>query len=143
MKLAYTFSWLLREGDLAQVQQIIEAVRKRARELGGDVDDLVVLFDEDAQAVQPGADQLVMFVATIPGSSEGRFGLATLNDGSWTWRGAVLTTNVKTISELSSTAIELGLEVAEVFAGMVITSRLNGAGVVETVQRQAFDPSTF
>lgn len=143
MKFAYTYSWLLREGDLAQVQQIIEAVRKRAKELGGDVGELILLLDEDAQAVQPEAYQLVMFVTTIPGSSEGRFGLATSDDGSWTWRGAVLTTNVKTISELSSTAIELGLEVSEVFAGMVITSMLNGAGVVETVQRQAFDPSTF
>jgi hypothetical protein len=84
-----------------------------------------------------------MFVATIPGSSEGRFGLAFSDDGSWTWHGAIITTNVKTISDLFTTAVELGLEVAEVFAGMVFTSRMNGEGVVETVQRQAFDPSTF
>lgn len=134
MKIAFTFSWLLRDGDFAKVQQIVAKLRQHAIDLGGEGGDLIVQTGDEAQA---------MFTATIPGASKGTFGLASAGDLSWSWRGAVVTSDVKKISDLNAVAADLDLEVAEVYAGMIFTSKKNADGVVECEQREAFDWSNF
>jgi SepF-like predicted cell division protein (DUF552 family) len=134
MKIAFTFSWLLRDGDIAQVRDIIAKLRQNAIDLGGDVGDLIVQTGDEAQA---------MFTATLPGASVGNYGLASAGNSSWSWSGAVVISDVRNISELNAAAAELGLEVAETYAGMVFTTKKNADGVVQSEQRWAFDWSNF
>ena len=68
MKIAFTFSWLLRDGDIAQVRDIMTKLRQHAIDLGGEVGDLIVQTGDEAQA---------MFTATLPGAREGNYGLAS------------------------------------------------------------------
>ena len=143
MNLAFTYSWLLPDGDVAQVRAIIEQLRLHAIELGGEVGDVIVLTGDDAQAVQSEARQAVTFTATIPGASEGRYGLATAGDFSWSWSGAVVISSARTVSHFHAAAAALGLEVAEVYGGMVFLSKMNAHGVVEVEQRPAFDLTDF
>lgn len=143
MKFAYSYSWLLPAGDLAQVRGIIEKLRGHAVELGGAVGGVAALTGVDAQAVQPEARQAVLFAATIPGASEGRYGLASAGNSSWSWKGVVVVSDVRRVSELHAAAADLGLEVVEVYAGMIFTSRKNAAGALVTEQRQAFDWTDF
>lgn len=143
MKLAFSYSWLLRHGNFAQAEAIIRRLHQHAIELGGEVSGVNVLIGEEAQAVQPRANRVAMFTATIPGATEGRFGLASTGNFSWSWQAAVVISDVKPISDMNTVAVDLGLEVAEVYAGMIFTSKKNAAGVLETEQRQAFDWTTF
>ena len=102
-----------------------------------------MLTGSKAQAVQQEARQAVLFTATIPGSTEGRYGLASAGEFSWSWTGAVVVSDVRVVGKLHAIAADLGLEVAEVCAGMIFTSKKNAQGVIETEQRQAFDWSNF
>ncbi len=143
MKIGYAYSWLLPAGDLAQVREIIDKLRQHAVELGGEVGDVIVLTGNDAGTVQQDAQAAVLFTATLPGATEGRYGLAAagISSGpqSWSWRGAVVISDVRIVSQLHAAAAEVGLEVVEGYAGMVFTSKKNALGVVEVEQRQAFD----
>lgn len=143
MRVGYSYSWSLSAADFAEVREIIGRLRHHAIELGGDAGDVVVLTGEDASAVQPKARHTVMFTATIPGASEGRYGLASTGNSSWSWSGAVVISSARTVSELHAAAADLGLEVVEEYAGMVFTSKKNAAGAVVTEQRQAFDFTDF
>jgi len=143
MNVAYSYSWLLPAGDLAQVRGIIDKLRIHAVELGGDVGDVAVLIGDEVLAVQPEARQAVLFVATIPGAAEAKYGLASTGNSSWSWSGAVVVSSAKTVSEFHAAAAELGLEVVEGYAGMVFTSRKNASGVVEVEQRSAIDWTDF
>jgi len=143
MNFAYSYSWLLPAGDLAQVRGIIEKLRLHAVELGGDAGDVSVLTGEDAQAVQSEARQAVLFAATIPRASVGRYCLASAGNSSWSWEGAVVVSSARTVSDFHAAAAALGLEVAEVYGGMVFHSKKNAHGVVEVEQRPAFDCTDF
>jgi len=144
MKVAFTYSWLLPTGDLAQAQDIINKLRQHAIELGSEaVSAVCVLTGDTAQAVQPNARQAVTFAATIPGTTEGRYGLALAGNSSWSWSGAVVISSARTVSEFHTAAADLGIEVTEVYAGMIFTSKKNTAGAVVTEQRQAFDLTDF
>ena len=144
MKVAFSYSWRLPTGDPAHVREIIERLRQHAVELGSEsVSDLCVLTGDDAQAVQPKARHAVMFAATIPGSIEGRYGLALAGNSSWSWSGGVIISSARTVSEFHAAAAELGIDVVEGYAGMVFTSRKNAVGAVVTEQRQAFDWTDF
>jgi len=143
MKVGYSYSWLLPDGNLAQVRGIIEKMRLHAVELGGTVGDVVVLTSDEAQAVQPEARVAVVFMATIPGATEAKYGLASAGNSSWLWNGAVVISSAKTVSEFHAAAADLGLEVAEVYAGMSFTSKKNDDGIVEVVQQAAFDWTDF
>ncbi len=144
MKVAFTYSWFLPDGDLALVRGIIEQVRQHAIELGSEaVSDVIVLTGDDAQAVQPKARLAVVFIATISGATEGRYGLALAGNSSWSWSGAVVVSSAKSVSEFHAAAAALGVEVAEVYAGMIFTSKKNASGVVEVEQRSAFDWTDF
>lgn len=143
MQVGFTYSWRLPADDLAQVRGIIEQLRKHAIELGGEVSDVSVLTGDEAKAVQPKARQAVMFAATIPGASEGKYGLAAAGDFSSWWSGAVVISSARTVSEFHAAAADLGIEVVERYAGMVFTSKKNAAEVVVTEQRQAFDWTDF
>lgn len=147
MKVGYSYSWLLPAGDLAQVQEIIGTLRHRAIELGSEVGGVSVLTGDDAQAVQQDAQVAVVFTATLPGATEGRYGLGAagnLSDPqSWSWNGAVEVSDVRTVSQLHAAAAELGLEVVEGYGGMVFMSRKNALGVVQVEQRRAFDVENF
>jgi hypothetical protein len=141
-RMAYSYSWLLPSGTIAQVRDIIEASRQIAIDLGSQsVGPVIVLTGDEAQAMQ------VLFVATIPGATEGRYGLAAaeISSGpvSWTWSGAVIVSSMKMVGEFHQTAASLGIEVIESYAGMVFTSKKNADGVVETEQRLAFDWKDF
>lgn len=143
MKVGFSYSWFLPVGDLAQVHEIIERLRQHAVELGSDAGDVVVLTGEEAEAVQPGAQVAVLFMATMPGTTEGKYGLAATGNFSWAWSGAVLVSDVRKVSELHAAAAGLGVEVCECYAGMIFDSKKNAAGAVVTEQRQAFDLSEF
>ncbi len=143
MKLAFTYSWSLPAGNFAQVREIIDNLRQYAVELGGEVGDVNVLTGDDAQAVQPKARVAVVFMVTIPGATEGRYGLALAGNSSWSWNGAVVISSARTVSELHAAAADLGIEVVEKYAGMVFESKKNGHGVVEVEQRSAFDFTDF
>jgi len=79
---------------------------------------------DEAQVVQPEARQAVLFVATIPGATEGRYGLALARNSSWSWSGAVVISSAKTVSEFHAAAA-------------------NASGIVKVEQRQAFDSTDF
>lgn len=143
MNVGYTFSWHLPVGDIAQVRGIIAKLRQEAITCGSEVGDLIELTGDDSQAVQPEARQAVLFTATLPGARATRFGLFSAGNSSWAWRGSVVISDVKKISDLNSVAAELGLEVAETYAGMVFTTKKNADGVLEVEQREAFDWKNF
>lgn len=143
MKFGFNYSWGLLAGDLAQVQGIIERLRQHAIELGGDAGEVTVLTGEEAEAALLGARFAVLFTATMPGTTEGTYGLAAAGNTSWSGSGAVVASDVRRVSELHAAAADLGLEVVEEYAGMIFTSKKNGAGVVVTEQRQAFDWTDF
>lgn len=143
MRITYNYSWFLPTGDQAQVREIIERLRQHAIELGGDVGDVILLTGDEAEAVQPKARHAVMFAATMPGSSEGGYGLASAGNSSWSWKGTVVVSDVRKVSELHAAAADLGLEVCESYAGMVFESKKDGQGAVVTEQRQAFDWTDF
>ena len=139
MNVAYSYSWLLPTADVAQVRAIIEQLRQHAIELGSEVGDVIVLTGDDAKAVSPEARQAVTFTATVPGATEGKYGLAAAGDFSWAWSGAVVISSARTVSRFHAAAADHGLEVAEVYGGMVFTSKMNAQGVVEVEQQPAFD----
>lgn len=143
MKVAFSYNWSLPTGDLAQVREIMERLRKHAVELGGDAGDVVVLTGDEAEAVKPGSQVAVFFLATIPGATEGRYGLAWVGNTPWSWNGAVVISSARTASDLHAAAADLGIEVVEEYAGMIFTSKKNAAGAVVTEQRQAFDWNDF
>ena len=143
MNVAFTYSWLLPAGDFTQVREIIEKLHQHAIELGGDVGDVCVLTGDDAQAVQPQARHAVMLAATIPGATEGKYGLALAGNSSWSWSGAVVISSARTVSQFQSAAADLGIEVVEGYAGMIFTSKKSAQGAVVTEQRQAFDWTDF
>ncbi len=144
MNVAFTYSWLLPVGDIAHVRGIIEKLRQHAIELGSElVSDVIVMTSDDAHAVQPKARHAVMFAATIPGATEGKYGLALAGNSSWSWSGAVVISSARTVSEFHAAAAALGIEVVESYAAMIFTSRKNAQGAVVTEQRQAFDWTDF
>lgn len=139
MRVGYSYSWSLPAGGLAQVREIIGRLHQHAVDLGGDAGDVVVLTGDEAEAVQRKARHAVMFAATIPGATEGRYGLALAGNSSWSWNEAVVISSARTVSELHAAAADLGIEVVEEYGGMVFMSKMNGHGVVEVEQRSALD----
>lgn len=147
MRVGYGYSWSFPAGDLAQVREIIAKLRQHAVELGGEVGDVRVLNGVEAHAMRHDAQAAVMFTATMPGATEGRYGLAAAGNSSgpqsWSWNGAVVVSDVRTVSQLHAAAAKLGLGVVESYAGMMFESKRNALGVVEVEQRQAFDWTDF
>lgn len=147
MNVGYGYFWSLPAVDLAQVREVIFKLRQHAVELGGEVGSVSVLTGDEAQAVQPEARHGVVFPATLPGATQGQYGLAAAGISSWpqswSWHGAVVVSDVGIVSQFHAAAAELGLEVAESYAGMMFESKRNALGVVEVEQRQAFDVENF
>lgn len=147
MRVGYSYSWLLPAGDVVHVREVIDKLHQHAVELGGGAGDVHVLTGDEAQAVQRDAQAAILFTATLPGATEGRYGLAAtgISSGpqSWSWNGAVVVSDVGIVSQLHAAAAELGLEVAESYAGMMFESNRNALGVVEVEQRWAFDVDIF
>jgi hypothetical protein len=143
MKVSYTYHWSLSDAEAVHVRSIMEQLRLHALEFASDVSNVIVLTGAQAHAVQPEAKQLVMFTATIAGTSSGRYGLASSEVSSWSWSGAVVVSSMRTVSEFHKAAARLGIDVIEGYAGMVFTSKKNGRGLVETEQQAAFDWSNF
>ena len=147
MRVGYGYSWFLPAGDLALVWEVIDKLRQHAVELGGKVGDVSTLTGDEAQVVQQDAQAAVLFTATLPGATEGRYGLsaAGISSGpqSWSWSGAVVISDVRAVSQLHADAAELGLEVVEGYGGMIFTSKKNAQGGVEVEQRQMLDWTNF
>ena len=143
MQVGFTYSWSLPAGDFPQVRDIIDKLRQYAVEHGGEVGDVKVLTGDEAQAMQPKARHAVMFAATIPGATAAEYGLASAGSTSWSWSGAVLVSDVRSVSEFHAAGADLGLEVVEGYGGMVFTSKKNAAGAVVTVQRSVYDWTDF
>jgi hypothetical protein len=138
MKVAFGYSWKLTSEDTADVRGIIESLRHQAIDLGSEgVGD--VLTCEDARSVKPA----IMFTAIIPGSSEGRYGLALRERSSWSWNDAVLASDFRILGHFHRAAANLGIEVVQSFGGMIFTSKKNDAGIVEVSHESAFDWSNF
>ena len=147
MRVGYSYSWFLPAGDHAQVREVIDKLRQHAVDLGGEAGDVHVLTGDEAQAVQRDAQAAVVFSATLPGATKGRYGLAATGYSSgpqsWSWSGTVVVSDVRIVSPLHAAAAELGLEVTEGYGGMMFESKRNALGVVEVEQRQAFDWTDF
>ena len=92
MNIAFNYSWSLPDGDIPQVRAIIEKLRAKVIELGGESLGVVIELNEvEARRVRPGAKQIVMFAAAIPGISQHRFGLAKYSGAkSWSWDGVLV-----------------------------------------------------
>ena len=144
MNVAYSFSWLLPSGNIAQVQDIIESLRQHAIDLGSDaVGPVVVLAGTEAQAVRSDADHVIMFTANIPNarseSGPQSYGLGfSPEKKTSTWGGVVRVSSFREISELIVHAASLGVEVGTTFAGMEMIYRRNAQGEIEVEQRSAF-----
>ena len=149
LNVAYSFSWLLPDGDKAQVRSIIESLRQCAIDLDSDaVGPVVVLAGTEAQAVRSDADHVIMFTAIIPNArGEGgpqRYGLAlSPEEKSWSWSGVVRVSSFKDISALMFRGSEVGLDVRTCFCGLEMRYRMNSSGEIEVEQRPAFDLDTF
>ena len=149
LNVAYSYSWLLRSGNTAQVRAIIESLRRYAIDLGSEVvSDVIVLTGTEAQAVRSDADHVIMFTANIPNarsdSGPQRYGLGfSPKEKSWTWSGVVRVSSFKEISGMMVEAASLGIYVSTTFAGMVMEYRRNEVGEIEAEQRPAFDWTDF
>jgi hypothetical protein len=149
LNVAYSYSWHLPFADTAQVRAIIESLRQHAIDLGSEaVGPVIVLTDNEAQAVRSDTECVVMFTATMPNTKgEGgpqRYGLGfSPEKKSWTWSAVVRVSSFKEISGMMVHAASLGVFVGTTFAGMVMEYRRNAAGEIEVEQRPAFDPDTF
>ena len=149
MNVAYSYSWLLPFGDTALVRSIIESLRQYAIDLGSvEVGPVVVLTGNEAQAIRPNADCVIMFTAIIPNTnSEGgpqSYGLGfSPEKQSWSWNGIVRVASFKEISGLMVHAASLGILVGTTFAGMVMEYRRNAKGEIEVEQHPAFDWTDF
>lgn len=149
LNVAYSYSWVLTCGEVAEVRAIIESLRQFAIDLGSEsVSDLIVLAGNDAQAIRSGANHVIMFTATIPNTkAEGgpqNFGLGfSPEENAWTWSGTERVSSFKEVSSLMVHAASLGIFVSTMFAGMVMEYRKNAQGVIEVKQRSAFDLTDF
>ena len=149
MNVAYSYSWHLPSGDFAQVRAIIESLRQFAIDLGSEaVGPVVVLTGNEAHAIRPNADCVIMFTAIIPNTNtEGgpqSYGLGfTPGENVWSWSGTVRVSSFKPISELMHHSASLGIFVGTTFAGMVMDYKKNAAGEIEVEQRPAFDWTDF
>ena len=149
LNVAYSYSWLLTFGDVAEVRAIMESLRQYAIDLGSEaVGPVVVLTGNEAQAARSDAECVVMFTASVPNAtSEGgpqRYGLGFSPERkSWSWNGVVRVSSFKEISGLMVHAASLGILVGTTFAGMVMEYKKNSAGEIEVVQCPAFDLDDF
>ena len=149
LNVAYSFSWLLPSGEVAQVRAIIESLRQFAIDLGSEsVSDVIVLTGNEAQAARSGANCVVMFTATIPNTKgEGgpqRYGLGfSRKEKSWTWSGVVRVSSFREISGVMVHAASLSVFAGATFAGMLMEYRRNAEGEIEVEQRPAFDWTAF
>ena len=149
LNVAYSFSWLLPDGDKAQVRSIIESLRQCAIDLGSDaVGPVVVLAGTEAQAVRSDTDHVIMFTAIIPNarseSGPQSYGLGfSPEKKTSTWSGVVRASSFREISALMVHAASLGVFVGTTFAGIEMLYRRNAQGEIEVEQRSAFDPEMF
>lgn len=144
MNITYSYRWSLFGPAFGDARSVVERLRRVAINLGGVADEFTeTLTWETAHAVRPGCLWAAQFTATIPGASEGRFGLGSVDNHSWSWDGTLVVRDTRIVGEFHAAAANLGVEVVEVFAGMVFTSKKNAFGVVEFEQRPAFDADDF
>lgn len=149
LNVAYSYSWVLRSGDTAQVHSIIDSLRRFAIELGSEsVSDVIVLTGNDAQAVQSDADHVIMFTASVINakseSGPQSYGLGFFPEEMfWTWSGIVRVSSFREISGLMIHAASLGIFVGTTLAGIVMEYKKNSAGMIEVEQRPAFDWTDF
>jgi hypothetical protein len=154
--ISVSYSWRLPSGDAALARRIVEQLRERAAQVGlQSVSELVVLGGEEAERDQrlprqyvwspDGGDrplrpaEVVFFTATLPGGERASFGLGKYQgteDDGWSWGGVARTFDLRTFDNFSLAAAELGVEVQEVFAGVVFTHKRDATGEVQTVQRR-------
>lgn len=149
LNVAYSYSWHLPSGDIAQVRSIIETLRQYSIDIGSEaVGPVVVLTGNDAHAVRSDADCVIMFTATIPNTkAEGgpqNFGLGfSPEEKAWTWSGVVRASSFREISAQMVHAASLGISVSTILAGMIMEYQKNAQGVIEVKQRPAFNPDDF
>jgi hypothetical protein len=149
LNVAYSYSWLLTFGDVAEVRAIIESLRQYAIDLGSEsVGPVVLLTGEAAQAIRSDAECVIMFTASIPNTKgEGgpqNYGLGfSPEEKRWTWSGVVRASSFREISAQMVHAASLGIFVSTMLAGMIIEYQKNAQGEIEVKQRPAFDPDTF
>ena len=100
-----------------------------------------------ASVVQPEPRQIVMFMATIPNTNEGCYGLASSANSSgpksWTWNGSDIVSSFKVITKLHFAAANLGVGVQEEFVGLTISLKKSAEGMVEIDHRPMFDMTDF
>ena len=146
---AYSYSWLLPSGNTAQVRAIIESLRHFAIDLRSEaVGPVVVLTGNEAQAVRPNADCVIMFTASVPNaksdSGPQSYGLGfSPEKKSWSWSGIVRVSSFREISELMHHGASLRIFVGMTFAGMIVEYKRNAEGEIEVQQRPAFDWTDF
>lgn len=129
----YAYSWSLPSSDLANVQRIMESIREFCVELGcEEVSDLVVKPDS------------VGFTAVVPNAGRHEFVLRlSSEDSSWITSGWLRCSSFKEVSQVMFEAAKHGMDVRTAFAGMEMCYRKNAQGLIEVVQRPAFDPDLF
>jgi hypothetical protein len=149
MNVAYSFSWTLRDGGIAEARTTVEQLRLHALEMGAEsVSDVIELTSDVAKAVQPDSHHVIMFTAIIPNVTMPPFkvqqyGLALREKSpeeiSLTWSGIVRVSSFREIGGLMVAAAKLGINVGTSFAGMVMEFKRNAVGEVEVEQHYAYE----
>jgi hypothetical protein len=149
LNVAYSYSWVLKSGDTAQVRAIIESLRQFAIDLGSEaVGPVALLTGNDAQAVRSDANHVIMFTATVPNTkAEGgpqNYGLGFSPEGKgWTWSGVVRASSFREISAHMVHAASFGISVSTMLAGMIMEYQKNAQGAIEVKQRPALEWTDF
>lgn len=160
------YFWKLPEGNLAGARHIVEALRRKAVELGWEpVGELLHLSDETVlhddrlpkrhlliaageSVLTP--SEVLFFTACAPGDEPQAFGLAAYplfieseaevtpsHLGAWSWVGVARTQNVRAVQALMNIAVAQGVEATMSFGGTAMTATRNEKGEVRWDQRPA------
>ncbi len=96
------------------------------------------LFDEG------GSSCGLMFDAKLPNTQASQaFGLTLQEDDSYGWSGMLSVSSFREISMLMHSAAELGIDVTQGFAGIILALKRDADGVVHVEQSLAFNPDDF
>jgi hypothetical protein len=143
MQVAFSYAWSLSHCTPVEVRRTIEQLRSFAISIGSiNVSEVNELCCEGG--LDSHSSRGLKFDATLPNTQTPQtFGLTLQEDNSFGWSGSLSVSSFREISILMHSAAELGIEVTQGFAGMIIALKRDGDGVVQVEQCLAFNLDDF
>ena len=143
MQVAFSYSWSLAHCTLVDVRRTIEQLRSVAISIGSvKVGEVAELCDDGG--LDSHSSSGFKFDANLPNTQTPQtFGLALQEDDSFGWSGLLSVSSFREISLFMHSAAELGIDVTQCFAGMIIALKRDAEGVVQVEQSHAFNPDDF